>query len=297
MNRRNFLGTTSCGISAAFLTSQTQSFAELAADNTYRKNIGLQIYTLRNQLKKDTAEATLKAIAELGYQQVEPYGYPGKADLVKMAKDQGLKVNSSHFDWNCVINPQDNNNVSFDEVLDGAKKEGITHLVIPYLADRNRKTLDDYKQVAENCNKAAVKAKAAGIHLAYHNHAFEYQPKDDSGKCGFDIFIEEFAPEMKFELDVFWVKAGNHDPVAMIEKLTGRVSQLHLKDLRKGVELPKYSGIQKTDFEELGDGSIAMEPIIKAAAKAGVAHCHVEQDHSPDPLASVKQSLGYLKTL
>jgi len=31
-------------------------------------------------------------------------------------------------------------------------------------------------------------------------------------------------------------------------------------------------------------GSIDMEPIIKAAEKAGVAHCHVEQDQSPNPI-------------
>ena len=203
---------------------------------------------------------------------------------------------SSHFDWNCVVNPGDDNKISFDQILEAAQQEGLEHLVIPYLVDRNRKTLDDYKAVAENCNKAAVKAKEAGIQLAYHNHAFEFEPKE-GGKCGFDIFVEEFAPEMKFEVDVFWVQAGNHDPVKMIERLAGRVSQLHLKDLRKGVNLPSYNGIQKDDFEELGDGMIPMESIIEAASKAGVDHCHVEQDHSPDPLASVKKSLTHLHTL
>ena len=42
---------------------------------------------------------------------------------------------------------------------------------------------------------------------------------------------------------------------------------------------------------------IPMEPIIEAAVKAGVDHCHVEQDHSPDPLASVRKSLAHLHTL
>lgn len=295
MKRRHFLYQSATASGLAFF-GQSSAFAQLAADNRYRENIGLQIYTLRNQLKPADMVKTLKTVVELGYKQVEPYGFPGKSDLITIAKDQGLGVTSSHFEWNCVVNPDDDNKVSFEEILDGAHKQGLKHLVIPYLADRNRKTLDDYRQVAENCNKAAVKASEAGIQLAYHNHAFEYEPKED-GKSGFDVFIEEFAPEMKFEVDVFWVKAGNHDPVAMIEKLSGRISQLHLKDLRKGVDLPKYSGIQKGDFEELGDGSIAMEPIIKAAGEAGVDNCHVEQDHSPDPLASVKQSLAHLQTL
>jgi hypothetical protein len=42
---------------------------------------------------------------------------------------------------------------------------------------------------------------------------------------------------------------------------------------------------------------ISMEPIIEAAKAAGVVHCHVEQDQSPDPIASIKESVAYLKRL
>lgn len=290
MNRRLFLTTVSAGISTS---ASLNSFAALSK-SPYHDNIGIQVYTLRDQM--NNAEAVFKSLAEYGYKQIEPYGYPGKADWIKIARDQGLAVHSSHFDWECVVNPQNKHKVSFDQILETSKEAGLSHLVVPYLHNHNRKTLDDYKRVAENCNKAAVKAKAAGIQLAYHNHAFEFEPKAD-GKCGFDIFVEEFAPEMKFEIDVFWVKVGNHDPVKLIEKLSSRVSQLHLKDLRNGVKLPQYNGVKKTDYEELGDGMIPMQPIIDAAAKVGVAHCHVEQDHSPDPLASVKKSIGHLNSL
>jgi sugar phosphate isomerase/epimerase len=79
--------------------------------------------------------------------------------------------------------------------------------------------------------------------------------------------------------------------------LKGRVSQLHLKDLNKSVETPNYGSIPKEAFEELGDGVIPMEPIIKVAADAGVKHCHVEQDHSPHPLQSIRESMQHLKTL
>ena len=114
---------------------------------------------------------------------------------------------------------------------------------------------------------------------------------------GFDVFIDRFAPEMLFELDVFWVKAGGVEPVDLIGKLKGRVSQLHLKDLKKGTSLPQFGGLPKDAFKELGNGMIPMEPIIVAAKDAGVAHCHVEQDQSPDPLASVRESMAYLKGL
>jgi len=109
--------------------------------------------------------------------------------------------------------------------------------------------------------------------------------------------MDEFSPEMQFEVDVFWVVVGGVDPVKLIKKLRGRVSQLHLKDLKKGMDLPEFGSVPKDAFQELGDGIIPMEPIIQAAQKAGVAHCHVEQDQSSDPIASIRQSIQHLATL
>jgi sugar phosphate isomerase/epimerase len=103
---------------------------------------------------------------------------------------------------------------------------------------------------------------------------------------------------MKFEIDVFWVKAAGLDPAALIKKLSGRVTQLHLKDLKDGLTLPNYAGGLAADaFQELGDGIIPMEPILVAAKAAGVKNCHVEQDQSLDALASIKQSIDFLNKL
>lgn len=298
MKRRNFLTTSAAAGAALFAGIPQRTLFALGKDNTYRANIGIQLYTLRNQLKGDVA-GTIKAVAEAGYKQVEPYGFPDdkRIDLINASRDAGLAVNSSHFNWDSVVNPDDKGVEAFESILTKAKNHQLTHLVVPYLTDRNRKTLDDYRKVAENCNKRAEMAKAAGIQLAYHNHSFEFSPKGDDGKCGYDILVEEFSPDMKFEVDVFWIKAGGHDPAEMIRNLKGRVSQLHLKDLKKDQKLPVYEGIPEDAFEELGDGNIPMEPILEAAADAGVAICHVEQDHSPDPIASIRKSADYLRSL
>jgi len=114
---------------------------------------------------------------------------------------------------------------------------------------------------------------------------------------GYDVFVQEFGDEMMFEVDVFWIKAANLDPVSLIKGLSGRISQLHLKDIKKGINLPIYGGLPNDAFKELGNGIIPMEPIIEAAKAAGVEHCHVEQDQSPNPLASIKESMVYLKGL
>ena len=61
--------------------------------------------------------------------------------------------------------------------------------------------------------------------------------------------------------------------------------------------MPIYNGMPADGFKELGNGMIEMEPIIEAGKAAGVAHCHVEQDQSPNPMASIKESIAYLKSL
>lgn len=293
MNRRHFIRTTAAGTLAL---GQTGTLLALEADNAYRKNIGIQLYTLRNQLAKD-APGTLKKVAEAGYKQVELYGFPNADAMISGAKDAGLAIHSSHFEWDSVVNPKDAAMSDFSRIVDQAAKLGLSHLVIPYLQDGNRKTLDDYRKVAEHSNKAAEIADKAGIRLSYHNHNFEFEPKD-GGKSGYDVFIAEFSPKMMFEIDVFWVKAAGIDPVELIRKLTGRVSQLHLKDLKEGIQTPNFgSGLPADAFQELGDGVIPMEPILAAAKAAGVVHCHVEQDQSPDAMASIAQSIGYLSKL
>lgn len=292
MNRRHFLQAAGA---TAIVASPSSLLGALKADNPYRKNIGIQLYTLRNEIGKDVG-ATIKAVVDAGYVQGEMYGFPNCDPMIQAAKDSGLALHSSHFEWDTVVSPKDEGMSDFMKIVEKAKEVGLSHLVVPYLHGNTRETLDDYKKLAGNFNKAAAKAKDAGITMAYHNHAFEFEPKE-GGKTGFDVFVEEFGEDMKFELDVFWVKVGGIEPVKLMKKLKGRVSQLHLKDLKAGMELPNFGGVPKDAFQELGDGIIAMEPIIKAAKNVGVAHCHVEQDQSPDPIASIKQSMGYLKGL
>jgi len=66
--------------------------------------------------------------------------------------------------------------------------------------------------------------------------------------------------------------------------------------LKKSVVCPNYGKLEPEAFDEIGDGMISMPPIMRAAAKAGVKHCHVEQDHSPSPLQSIRKSLKSLSS-
>ena len=192
MNRRQFLRTSAA---TSLLAGSSNTLHALAADNAYRKNIGIQLYTLRNQIKADTA-GTIKTVVDAGYKQGEMYGFPNCDPMIAAAKDAGLGLHSSHFEWDTVVNPKDDGMSDFKKIIEKANKVGLSHLVIPYLHGKDRKDLDGYKRVAEQCNKAAVLTKAAGLQLAYHNHAFEFKPM--GGPTGFDIFVKEFDKDMQF---------------------------------------------------------------------------------------------------
>jgi len=292
MKRRSFLR--AAGLAPLALTPVDRLFA-LAPDHRYLREIGLQLYTLRGPLAEDL-EGTMKAVAAAGYKQVELMHTPLNQRILPLAKELGLAVHSGHIDMDAVFEAEDKEMAEFRKQAENYLEAGLDELVIPYIKGPDRRTLDDYKRLAAAANRAGAIARELGARLSFHNHAFEFEPLEGE-RCGYDVFIDEFGENAHFEVDVFWVAAAGRDPVALIEKLGKRVTQLHLKDLRQGLELPLYDGMPKDGFEELGEGVIPMAPILAAAEKAGVSHCHVEQDHSPHPLRSVRTSLAHLKQL
>ncbi len=141
--------------------------------------------------------------------------------------------------------------------------------------------------------------KKAGLQLCYHNHGFEFEPLAD-GRRPLDVLMGAVKPELvKLELDVFWVSLTGADPVALIQQYSGRIPLLHLKDKAKGTPPEtQESKVPPTTFTPVGAGAVDFPAVLKAAAAAGVEHYFVEQDHTQgDPIAALKQSYQYLRTL
>lgn len=298
MNRRTFLS------SAAALAVSTTAFADilrrpifgLPAGNPYIDNIGLQLWTVRNELEMDQ-EATLKAIKEAGYKQVELMNVMESDNIVNIAQDLDLGINSAHFNWETVFNPSDST-PSIESIIEKASAIGLEYLVIGYIGAGHRESADQFKAHADLASVAGEKCNAADIQLCYHNHAFEFKPLEDD-VTGFELFMERFHRDfVMFELDVFWAQLGGWDAVETLNKLSGRVAQVHLKDLKKGSGKQfDESKVAEETFQPLGRGSIDMGKVIAACEKIGVKHCHVEQDYSPDPIESLGVSMTYLNGL
>lgn len=294
MDRRTFLTSSSAAALTAALSRPLQAMPK---ESKYLRTIGLQLWTVRNQMQDDEA-ATLKSVADAGYKQVELMKTLESDRIVATARDLGMKVTSAFIDWQSIGNPAAKDAPAFDRILDQARKMKLRHLVFGYIGRGHRETAAHYQAHAERANRAGEKCRAAGIQLCYHNHSFEFA-KLDSGKTGFDILIDEFDKQLvKFEVDVFWVKIGGWDPLKTLRRLKGRVSQVHLKDLQAGTDIEHDEGkVPHAAFKELGNGTIKMQPVLDLSAQIGVEQCHVEQDQSPAPLRSIRTSLSHLQEL
>lgn len=297
VNRRKFIaGTTAAATLSLTLSGNLQAMHKKAPKSKYLDTLGLQLWTVRNQLEEDQ-KGTLKAVADAGYKQVELGRVVGADSLVKDARDLGMKVTSAFVEWNSVLG----NKGDFPElktIVATAKEWGLEHLVFGYIGKGHRETVEHVKKTAAKANAFGEMCNDAGIKLCYHNHSFEFKPVDGE-TTGFDILMNEFDNDKcKFELDVFWAKLGGWDPVETLRKLDGRITQVHLKDLKENVAVNFDEGAVPPDaYEECGDGSIDMAEIMKVAEEVGAEQCHVEQDRSPGPLWSMAQSIKHLNGL
>lgn len=271
-------------LSAALLLSPENFFAKTPL-------IGLQLYTVRDEISKDV-KATIQRVASIGFNSVEVFGYNEgnffgltPEEFLAVLKQNNLVTPSGHYSMNKFLT--DGNEDELKKTVEDAGKMGHTYFTIPYLTEPMRKSLDDYKKLAKNLNRAAEEAKKAGMKLAYHNHDFEF--KDwGAGQTGFNILTTETDPELvNFEMDIYWVSKAGVDPTAIMKEHKGRFKMWHVKDMADTAE---------KEFTEVGSGTIDYKKIFKCKKVSGMEYFFVEQDKTKIPVYdSITKSFAYVK--
>jgi len=288
MKRRDFIRNTTLGLAGAAMWTQ---LPESLFAKPYGKPIGLQLYTLREQLEKDVP-GTIKQLSAIGYKDVEIYSLYGKtpAEFGQILKDNGIAASSGHYLLPVVKS-------EWEKRIEDAKTLGLRYMVIAILPPEERKSLDDYKKLAELFNKAGEATQKAGIQFCYHNHNFEFQKFGDT--MPYDYLLKTLDPKLvAFEMDCFWVTHAGQDPVAYFKPHPGRFPLLHIKDMKDkpapSQELDAKMGL----FAPVGSGSIDWKRVFAAANVGGMEHYYVEQDYCEiPPLEAVKMSYQYLDAL
>jgi sugar phosphate isomerase/epimerase len=253
-----------------------------------KSSIGLQLYTLRDTIMKDP-KGVLQKVAGFGYKELETFAYgDGKifgmpfSEFGKFTKDLGMTVCSGHY-------PLDQaKGDTWEKSVTDAKSIGQEYIIVPYLQESDRKTIDDYKKVCEALNKAGEVCNKNGVRFGYHNHAFEFESLE--GQVPYEVMMKELDPKLVgMELDIYWVYRAGKDALQMFQQYPGRFEQWHVKDMDK---------TNKDKNADVGTGSIDWKSIFAQAKQSGMKHFYVEQESYPgEPIDSVAASIKNLKAI
>lgn len=247
--------------------------------------IAAQLYTLRDFLKTpEDIEATLKRVKEIGYSavQVSGLGPIEPARLQNIVNELDLNICATHIGFDQLQN-------QLDEVIRTHKLWNCEYVGIGGLPGEYQKNRDSYQTFVQAFAEIGRKLEAAGLHLVYHNHNFEFEKFD--GETGMDVLLAGAGSDTySMEIDTYWVQAGGASPLEWIEKAKDRLKVIHLKDMA--------IVSRQQVFAEIGQGNFNWPSLIQACRNSGVEWYVVEQDTCQrDPFESLAMSLAYLRTL
>ena len=254
-----------------------------------RRAVGLQLYSLRDQFKKDVA-ATLDQVRAFGVTNVELAGTYGVApEKFKEQLDaRRIKAVSGHFPYEQCRD--DIEGVAREAKLLGLEYAGCAW--IPHKDPFDEKTCREAAAVFIRAGEALAKH---GIKFFYHTHGYEFLPYRDGTL--FDLLMAETRPEyVRIEIDVYWIVHPGQDPVKLLEKYGKRFELMHVKDMKRGTPGGFTGQSDVTNNVALGEGIIDWPNVFRAAKKAGVKWYFIE-DESPTSVSQIPQSLRYLETL
>jgi sugar phosphate isomerase/epimerase len=179
---------------------------------------------------------------------------------------------------------------------------GATYVTLPAIPAEKRKSLDDFKRMADSFNSIGNEARRNGVKFAYHNHG--YGLRETQGQIPLQLMLQQTDPTLVFfEMDIYWTTAGGADPVQYLKDYPTRYKMLHLKDMKERRQF-KGDGGDPSQWIELfpymtsvGDGVLDIKGIVSQGHRCGVEHFFVEQDMVADPQVALKRSADFLLKL
>jgi sugar phosphate isomerase/epimerase len=292
MRTTNRIGTlTVLALALMLVASNPASGAAETAGESQTINVGLQLYSFRSEMAKDVP-GTLALVHRMGITDVEIAGVNGLSaeQLREELKKNDLKASGMHFQW-----PQFSEHL--DKVISDAKTLGLEYVTLPWIPHNGQFTLQNAHDAARAFNKWGKKLAEAGLKFTYHPHGYEFRPQKD-GQTLFDVMVKETDPKyVNYELDIFWAYDGGADPVKLMAKYPDRFPLMHLKDMRKDVKTPNYTGSENVESDvALGKGQLDIPAILNEAIKIGVKHYYIE-DESNESVQQVPVSIRYVRSI
>lgn len=250
--------------------------------------VGLQLYSLRDDMKKDPV-GTVQKVGAMGYDYVESAGYSDgliygmePEEFKALVEENGMLYLGAHSGQNIpdsagweVLMPW------WDKCIATHKAAGAEYIVQPSMGKSAFASLEGLAAYCDYFNAVGQKCNEAGLRFGFHNHAKEFQELE--GEIIYDYMLQNTDPEkVMFQLDIYWIYEGGKEPFDYFSKYPGRFESIHIKDAK-----------------ELGEsGEIDFKPILDRAVKEGAVYHVVEvEKYNFEPVVSVEKSLEHLKEI
>jgi sugar phosphate isomerase/epimerase len=292
--RRAFLGQIA-GTGAAL----TLGSGILSAKPKWSKQIGLELYTVRDRLNKDF-EGTIAEVARIGYTEVEPVGYGGLDPKAFRALLDRYKLTAPSTHTSAQEGPNLEKELAEHQLM-GFQYTQISAPRQSSIA-RPTHTLEWAKNAAATLNRQGNAAKKFGMKVLYHNHAHEFDKLEGSELSYYDVLLTETDGEVvTMQLDIGWAIIAGQDVPAMFAKHPGRFELWHVKDVKglKQIDTSAPPSKRRGLFMPIGQGEIDYAAIFKHARKAGLRYYVIEQDNAgdkgADSMAAAKAGFEGLK--
>jgi sugar phosphate isomerase/epimerase len=201
------------------------------------KNIGLQLYSIRDSINNDVPAAIAK-VADMGYTFVEPAGYrDGKfygmdpVEFKALCEENGMHVLSSHTSRNLPDSTNYEETMAWwDQCIDAHVAAGAKYIVQPSMGRSAYESIENIGKWCAYFNEVGEKCNAKGIRFGYHNHANEFTTVFGDTIL-YDFMLQNTDPaKVMFQLDLYWCVEGGKNPVDYFNKYPGRFELWHIKD-------------------------------------------------------------------
>lgn len=249
--------------------------------------VAVQLYSLRTL--PGTFDETLAQVARVGYTAVETVGDHGctAAEMRALLDKHGLQVISTHLQLDDLRNNLPKI-ISFNQAIGN---DLLVAPYIPYLIGEKRASV--FQETGQLLGEITRRCQSEGMRLLYHNHHWEMI--DIDGKLALDWLFDSAGDSLGFEPDLAWITFGGVDPVALLQRYAGRCLRVHVKDLAPPGERPEDAIMDGAVMADVGYGTLDWSRLLPAAHEAGATWYIVEHDNPRDPVASVSNSLAYLR--
>lgn len=183
--------------------------------------LGVQLYSVRDDIDPGSIGATFDRLAVMGFTHVEPYDILSDTEgLASAMKAAGLGALTAH----AKITELD-----ADRVLDAAERLGVETVLVPMVPPASIADRGGVERLAGAINAASSLAEARGLHVGYHNHDFEFAQRVD-GMPVYELLVSLLDPAVVLEVDTYWASVGGADVFELIPRLSDRVRFLHVRN-------------------------------------------------------------------